>query len=91
MVGGLAYQWSDDICQFLGHTICYFTSAGHNWPEEGTMFMDFVEDIEFWVNRTSWVKSFISTVNWSVTNLSSAKSLDEFIFMAGSGVPVIGL
>ena len=43
VVGGLANQGFDDVCQLLCHPICYGTPTGHYEPEGGTNFVYFGE------------------------------------------------
>ena len=40
MVGGLTYQWSDEVGLLLFHSICDGPPAGYNGPEEDATFMD---------------------------------------------------
>ena len=61
MVGGLTYQWSDDVGQLLCHLICDGTSAGNN-SLRGCHIHGFLNRLQTRINH---MQSTIQAHNWS--------------------------
>ena len=62
MVGGMTYQWSDDVIQLLCHSISECNPAGNNGPEGAAIYVDLGEFIKFGGYCICGIKPFVSDV-----------------------------